>query len=1248
MGALRCPMCCKRKFKTQTSLKFHILSYMYNIFCTLCSKRVGTLQELIDHLDDGCEKAYSASFERGPVFKHAIVQTQEELFDVGPVEAGSLFKAREVQVEEVEGPLCASSSDDSCCSWSLVDCQDEGTADPLADGDQSGDAAPARRASSRQLFTCNVCRTTFTDIDEHARVHHSEQDVEVHRRDLSIQFFCKTSRREVNDITFNHSQQRSAGQDSALDGEHQQARGIVGVRECNKKPNDLYRALPNGDDSFTSVGNASVNKNVKMSSNQRSFISRNNRDTEHAYSSSQIKTGHDSEQASRSLLIHEKPIHNVSSDKTNIEESVCSNSDKNNMLCVCSPSNHQHGAKQQPSPAIDFSEAIPKIFSQKNGKEIPTVVVFSGNRLTSILTPMTSSINLKTLKKCTSLSELVNAIGSQTGKTYPRAVNGESIYRDGNILSSSEVIQDSSANSKPDCPSTNESNLSFSADKETSQEGGVHNDKQKLTAATIRKKIRNQREFIVKKSVDSDGKFLDNVYTCRNCGLEFQKYLSFCKHVCGKVTNYCDSRFTKERILTINFKDKEPEAETQNATIEIGLGVDTELSVPSARDSSEVTNTTEVTDAASKGGSADVHNQIKACKKRKRVRPQKEVLPLQPMICHICSTVFTKRSAFVGHQRMHAPKVARRIALNADGTPVIFTCEICSFVAEHKQGYNQHMRVHFPEEYEQRCAERRDKLSKGAESKRPVASEQEQEDVGVQNDLDLSCNLCGMVFSKYIHLDEHVRSHYHNVDEYAESESTLVDAVVERAVATVPCTFTCEICSKTMDVVFRQLHIKTHLGDERFTCEICNENLYTREQFNLHMRAHKGDNPYLCRVCKRKFGSPEDLGRHILSHNGPKRYPCRFCNRRFKQPFSKVEHERLHTGEKPFSCSYCGMKFRLKGTREIHVRIHTGIKPYCCKVCKKSFRSKYNLRDHEATHSDERNYKCSICPKTFKTAVSLSSHKNNHTKPYKCPVCQRRFETAYAERQHRHSHYAAKSTLKYKCTVCGIMYARSFGLRDHMLTHTVTPEQPLNINGDKIKKMSLKEEIEIVDSESAQMADLALRDLNDECMEAAEFLVNANEDGFENPRYTVQVANKSEVSSQFIVDYPEKVHLQESEFVSSAAEDKDHPGSVLAVSDFTSDAYFIAGDGDECQQLLLVETTEGSTSSQYILAVANEDLLEVPNLDLSDIYSECEPSREAKLKNQQPGDFSNSVTVERVSAEENVCVPPAPVNFEEV
>nr|CAD7415091.1 unnamed protein product [Timema poppensis] len=410
-------------------------------------------------------------------------------------------------------------------------------------------------------------------------------------------------------------------------------------------------------------------------------------------------------------------------------------------------------------------------------------------------------------------------------------------------------------------------------------------------------------------------------------------------------------------------------------------------------------------------------------KKKDRLKTKDVSKPPLTLVCEACGTVFNNKRSHLQHKKMHLPKIVD-VEFNEDGSLADLNCKCCTFVAMNKKGLRTHMIVHAP--YKKRRTE-------------PTSEVSVQDPSTILTADNLTCHMCDQLFERTLDLHEHFKTHYYNKEDEKRELAKLNNITFERANMDNPekasLTFTCEICHLTLDKSIRVSHILSHSGDVRFTCEICNGNFYTREQFNLHMRAHNGDTPYMCRICKKRFADMHLLEKHSESHRENRNYPCRFCSKRFQRPSGTLAHERIHTGERPFTCQHCGLKFRLRGTRDMHSRIHTGVKPYNCEHCGMKFRSRYSFHAHVATHYDARDFKCTMCPKTFKTAAGLSSHKNNHTKPYACSVCKRKFNTSFAERKHRLSHSTGKNMLKYVCDLCGACYARSFGLRDHLIAH---------------------------------------------------------------------------------------------------------------------------------------------------------------------------------------------------------------------
>ncbi|CAD7086582.1 unnamed protein product [Hermetia illucens] len=232
-------------------------------------------------------------------------------------------------------------------------------------------------------------------------------------------------------------------------------------------------------------------------------------------------------------------------------------------------------------------------------------------------------------------------------------------------------------------------------------------------------------------------------------------------------------------------------------------------------------------------------------------------------------------------------------------------------------------------------------------------------------------------------------------------------------------TFFCEICNKSYDISFQEVHKKSHKAGQKFVCTICNKKFANGLNLEMHLKAHQ-ENP------KPKPPTKAERAGTTLP------YECAYCGRQFARPHEKVKHERIHTGEKPYKCEICGKCFRVAYCLTLHLRTHTAARPYVCPHCNKRFKAYSGYNHHLMTHSDERPYKCPHCPKAFKTSVQLAGHKNSHTKPFSCPHCNRPFASLYAVKAHMETHLRSSQTLKHRCPVCGAIYARVFALKDHM------------------------------------------------------------------------------------------------------------------------------------------------------------------------------------------------------------------------
>lgn len=114
--------------------------------------------------------------------------------------------------------------------------------------------------------------------------------------------------------------------------------------------------------------------------------------------------------------------------------------------------------------------------------------------------------------------------------------------------------------------------------------------------------------------------------------------------------------------------------------------------------------------------------------------------------------------------------------------------------------------------------------------------------------------------------------------------------------------FVCEICKNTYDKQYEEVHMRSHLEEEKFDCNTCNRKFFTQSNLDMHMRVHTSGKKFSCSHCKKEFLTYESLQEHVNSkcQYQSKSYACSYCGRRFFRPHEKVKHERIHTGMKIF------------------------------------------------------------------------------------------------------------------------------------------------------------------------------------------------------------------------------------------------------------------------------------------------------------------------------------------------------------
>ncbi|XP_045783539.1 zinc finger protein 271-like [Maniola jurtina] len=208
------------------------------------------------------------------------------------------------------------------------------------------------------------------------------------------------------------------------------------------------------------------------------------------------------------------------------------------------------------------------------------------------------------------------------------------------------------------------------------------------------------------------------------------------------------------------------------------------------------------------------------------------------------------------------------------------------------------------------------------------------------------------------------------------------------------------------------LHMRTHTGEQSYSCKYCDYKCSNSGRLKLHMMTHTGEKPYHCKHCDYKCLRSGGLTVHMRIHTGEKPYHCEVCDYKCVHKGNLKKHMRIHTGEKRYHCEHCDHKFRTKGKLKIHTRIHTAKKPCRCQYCdyqvtqssKRKDKGTYTasmtyfrkycgfecsqpctLKYHMMRHTSEKSYHCKLCDFSCLSQSGLQLHMSTH--PYICAYC---------------------------------------------------------------------------------------------------------------------------------------------------------------------------------------------------------------------------------------------------------------------
>ncbi|XP_031638773.1 zinc finger protein 91-like [Contarinia nasturtii] len=390
----------------------------------------------------------------------------------------------------------------------------------------------------------------------------------------------------------------------------------------------------------------------------------------------------------------------------------------------------------------------------------------------------------------------------------------------------------------------------------------------------------------------------------------------------------------------------------------------------------------------------------------------------QDLTCDECGKVFKHHNMLMEH------KTARH---SAEAT---FLCRKCNRFYPNRYYLAKHMKRH--EELEKNCISI-DQFEGDLDEDLVARNKYLRPDPN-ETKSSYDCDECGLTFTKFHKLTEHIRSKHSDDNGYR-----------------------CTKCGRCFpNRYYLTKHKKIHENNTR-SINVTDDESNEQRPYTIN-QPHQRNSTFVCNTCGMIYPKYELLQEHISSnHTSLESFMCGVCNRSYPNRHDLVKHMKRHQSDTKVEEKIANVveENLVKRHKYFRAHPHRPVSNFECDICKKVLSSFYSMEDHmKSKHSkkSKTRYPCSKCKKDFMTKKRLKQHETLKHSTVKPEVVKPKVET------------------KHMCSICGRLFPERSKMIMHEKTHSGTTISCETCGKEFLYKHYLQKHIKNVHSKVKNLA----------------------------------------------------------------------------------------------------------------------------------------------------------------------------------